>query len=782
MRQTRFLPLAAFAALFGCGGMSSNSSTASSLGTLAVSASPSTAVADGVSTVDIHVDGSKQGPINVVTDVGTFPNGSQFITMSATPFDVTLRSCNAATVSACAGVAQVRAADGAGASGSAYVTFTAPSSSSGSGSGSGGSGSGSGGTGTGSGTGSTATYVVALSASSTTVPADGVTKVSISAAVTQSGSAAPSRALAFTLSAPTGAALSAASATTGLNGTATLTLTASTEAGTALITATDTASGATGSVTVYMTQLGQVNFLSSQYSVQGVVTSGFQEVNLITFQLLDSTGKPYPANLAVNFSHQSLGGSYIGPGPNCAAAPSGIICTTTGVTNAQGQAQVLLTSGRVAGVVSVTATATAGGVTKSGVATNLAIIGAKANGAHITIDCNPKNIPALTYQDCTYTQYANTDNIVTCTVTLADRFNNALGTQTLVTFMSEAGNVGPPTLTPAYDPSKLPDQQELLGEAQDYILVTGGTLPLDVTPFTGENSLSYTNKCGTLVHNPRDGVVTVIAMANGEEGFVDLNGDGLYTPATTTTAGEPFIDLGEPYVDENDNGQWDPGEPFVDLNNNGVYDGPNGKWDANTVIWAETRIVYTGFPLTGMTAGEDSSFIDAGRPPTATGYPQPLVLAGTTPGPPTVAFAEVVFTDQNFNQPAALTTYSTGTELTGVATAAFNFNPAQPDQLGMSYSQQYCDSPTTPTHCSNVCEGLGPNGACYVVTNVGECTINGPNDRTNCTGFSYGVYATDVITGACSTNSNTDFVWAAATINNITYYVGPSLKVNCIIP
>jgi len=784
MRHTHFLLAAALAALAACGGTGSTSS--SSPGPLSVTANPTTATADGVSTVDIHVAGSNKGPINVVASIGTFPNGSQLYTAAATPFDVPLKGCNAAVTAACAGVAQITAGDADGASGLAYVTFTAPSTttgsgSSGSGSGSGSSGSGSGSSGSGT-TGSTATYVVALSASSTTIPADGVSTATITATVTQSGSAAASRGLAFTLSGPTGAALSAASATTDANGTAFVKLTASTQAGTALITATDVASGTSGSVTIYMTQLGQVNFLSSQYPIQGVVTSGFQEVNLITFQLLDSTGNPYPANLAVTFTHESLGGSFVGPGPNCAAGSSGVICSTTGVTNAQGQAQVLLTSGRVAGVVSVTGTATAGGVTASGVAGNLAIVGAKANGAHISIDCNPKNIPALTDDDCSFTHYGIApDDVVQCTVSLADRFNNALGVATLVTFMSEAGDVGPPVHTTAYDPTQAADEQPDMGMAVNYINVQGGTLPADVPPFAGENSYSYSNKCGTLVHNPRDGVVTVIAMANGEEGFVDVNGDGIYTPATTTTAGEPFIDMGEPYVDVNDNGQWDPGEPFVDLNSNGQYDGPNGKWDANTVIWAETRIVYTGYPIIFTTGGLGSSFIKSGMPPSAVAA-SPVNVNGSVTGPSSQS-VEVVFTDQNYNVPAAITTYTEGTVGTGIVTTSWLSNAQAPDWLGMTYSQQYCDSPTTPTKCSNVCQGLGPNGACYVVTNVGNCTINGPNNRTNCTGFNYGTYGSILVTGACATKIGepppyTDWLWSTYTLNGI-YNTVPYLQVNC---
>ena len=57
--------------------------------------------------------------------------------------------------------------------------------------------------------------------------------------------------------------------------------------------------------------------------------------------------------------------------------------------------------------------------------------------------------------------------------------------------------------------------------------------------------------------------------------------------------------------DVNDDGVWQPGEPFIDVNMNGLYDGPNGKWDADTVIWAETRILYSGIAAEHNNVVED---------------------------------------------------------------------------------------------------------------------------------------------------------------------------------
>jgi hypothetical protein len=93
--------------------------------------------------------------------------------------------------------------------------------------------------------------------------------------------------------------------------------------------------------------------------------------------------------------------------------------------------------------------------------------------------------------------------------------------------------------------------------------------------------------------NPRDNLVTLIAVTRGEEAFTDSNNDGKYDE------GEDFEDLTEPFVDMNDSGTREEIEPFIDTNDNGVWDGKNGTFDASTLIWVEEKILWTGVPLRG---------------------------------------------------------------------------------------------------------------------------------------------------------------------------------------
>ena len=97
-------------------------------------------------------------------------------------------------------------------------------------------------------------------------------------------------------------------------------------------------------------------------------------------------------------------------------------------------------------------------------------------------------------------------------------------------------------------------------------------------------------------YNPRDGLVTIIALVAGQEAFVDVDGDGLFTVGIDYQEAEH--DLGEPFVDANDNGRWDDdgerAELYRDTNGDGRWTQPNGAWDGDTTLWASTRVLWVG--------------------------------------------------------------------------------------------------------------------------------------------------------------------------------------------
>lgn len=129
--------------------------------------------------------------------------------------------------------------------------------------------------------------------------------------------------------------------------------------------------------------------------------------------------------------------------------------------------------------------------------------------------------------------------ITTITARLADHFGNPVPDGTAATFISEGGSV------------------------QGSCTTTGGSCSVTMT------SQNF---------RPTNGRVTVLAYAVGEEGFVNNDANYLFSSSTEWT---PAIDdLGETFLDINEDGVYNPGvETYFDFNGDGVYTAKNGKYD-----------------------------------------------------------------------------------------------------------------------------------------------------------------------------------------------------------
>ncbi|HUU03023.1 MAG TPA: hypothetical protein VM425_16440 [Myxococcota bacterium] len=118
--------------------------------------------------------------------------------------------------------------------------------------------------------------------------------------------------------------------------------------------------------------------------------------------------------------------------------------------------------------------------------------------------------------------------------------------------------------------------------------LTPSSEPMDVEPLSGEPN----HMVSGIIHNPRDGLLSIVFYVDGEEGYTDSNSNGKYD------SGEPFFgnDLAEPFVDANDNGEYDSGEGYIDVDGDGQWSDANGRWDGETVIWTMVHIMFTGKP------------------------------------------------------------------------------------------------------------------------------------------------------------------------------------------
>jgi hypothetical protein len=578
---------------------------------------------------------------------------------------------------------------------------------------------------------------ITITPAQTRLPANGTATTAVVVKVTKSGTAQSGVPITLTTTLGT---LSAPSALTGADGTATVTFTASAASGAATVTAALTAVPLVSqSVVITMPAMGQLQG-AVLYSVMGVSGSGYREINPITVNLVDDQGAAYPAGLDIRFEHQQVGNSKLStpatPDTATCLAASGCV-GYLGQTNVSGVATANLYSGTLAGTLSVVVSATAGGVTRSFTVPNVAVIGARASAGNFAVVCNPRNVPALAETNCTTSLV---DAKFTCAALLKDRFSNLLGTATQVTFLSEGAAVGQVSVTPAFDPTQPASAQTTLGQATQIFETLGGGLPVKVAPVAGEpvSVVVPLDSCGR-TFSPRNGIVTVVAIADGEEAFTDLNGNGVYDgpgstnlPAAYQASGEPFIDLGEPYVDVNDNGRYDLGEPFLDVNNNGVWDGPNGKWDANTKIWTETVVVYTGTPGYPGTRWIDdhTSFVDACHP-----MPTPLaapfsVMAGPSPS---IATYFVTAADPYLNLLTSSTTY--GVTITGkIGGAVYNGLAKYADDYGFDFHLQVCDK--NGANCSDRCQATPANLPCIMVPSVSNYSCGIPVTTVAITGGS----------------------------------------------
>jgi len=328
---------------------------------------------------------------------------------------------------------------------------------------------------------------------------------------------------------------------------------------------------------------------TSGTTLLGLRGSGIQEQGSTTFHVTDAQGTAVPG-ASVSIGQQTP--NLVTPAPNPV------------VTDANGDAVVAYTAGDIVGVSSVVATIT--GTTTSATAM-VAVRGAKPSASGFYFRCDRASLPA----------YASTNQVetTTCTVRLADRFGNRVGIPTQVSFATEAGTIAASAVTKAFDPTKLDNTEEGTATVTFSTDMGNGSGPVDVTPLDPDNAQYPWQRNaeprrldGSLVvNNPRDQLVTIIAMTRGEEAFVDAN------HSTQPDPGEVFVDQGDPFVDSNDDGEygvtptstaggeWEQrfcGGAFDPVTNTvedcNSYHGPNNLWDADTVIWKPTWVVFTG--------------------------------------------------------------------------------------------------------------------------------------------------------------------------------------------
>lgn len=381
---------------------------------------------------------------------------------------------------------------------------------------------------------------------------------------------------------------------------------------------------ASGTVNVAAAAIGSIVFESAtpnNVALRGTGSAGNPESSTVVFRVLDATGGPR-SGADVTFSlNTTVGGLSLGP--------------ITGQSGADGRVQTVVQGGTVATTVRVTATVTS--VSPS--------ISTQSSQLTVTTGIPDQDSFSLAVQCQNVEAWRKDGVVVPVTARLADRFNNPVPDGTAVTFTAEGGVI------------------------QSSCTTTGGQCTVNWTS---------SNPRPPAFNGNNPGRASLLATAIGEESFNDTNGNGIFDASDT------FVDLGERFLDWDEDRAFTPGEPIYDFNFNAVRDPADGFF--NGVLCQDPARCNTQ-STTGIS--DDNVIIMSDN------VPVPTPASGTVlPAVTGVAGAAgsrtyfITFADLNNNPLPAQTTISASIQGTG-------FSVAQPSSFTVPCTTQPTTYPFT---------------------------------------------------------------------------------------
>ncbi len=263
-----------------------------------------------------------------------------------------------------------------------------------------------------------------------------------------------------------------------------------------------------------------INYLGASETFLNLEGTGGNETTILTFRLVGALQGAIVGE-RVSFAIQGEeGGARIAEGQE------------SNVTGTDGTVTTVLQSGTTATNIQVVARHDATGITAS-------------SGAIVISSGRPIQ-QSFSISQSSSNPFAseNTDGVlVDVNILVSDQFGNDIAPGTQVNFFAECGVIEPSC--------------EIDADSECSVLWRSNV----------SSQRANENRC------------SLLAFTEGVETFTDGNGNFVYESSDEFDLDED--DLPEPFVDENENGMFDPGERFVDTANgvNGSYDGPNGFWD-----------------------------------------------------------------------------------------------------------------------------------------------------------------------------------------------------------
>ncbi len=341
--------------------------------------------------------------------------------------------------------------------------------------------------------------------------------------------------------------------------------------GPATIKATHTASRVSGTTSVELLSVAKVEWFSSTCKgatgckVIGVHGSTGNDQATVRFRVTDSQGAGV-VGVPVSFDWDTA-----------PPANSWSFLATSGITLADGYVDAVVNSGTVLGAFQVRATfgktTTSNGITA--ISPVIGVRGVKPANLNMTLSCTPKNLNGL--------QNANAKT--TCTVSVADRFGNAVG-GVPIQVATEGGQFLPSgnIFTDAY-PAATEGKATFTVDFSNRVIniVNVAPLPADPAQYPQPREAEPQVQVGSVVRNPRDGLVTIVVSTNGEEWFDDQNHNGVQDGT------EQYLHMPRAFVDANDNNVMDSNEFAIDSQ----PDDGGVAWQGQTTVWTSFHLLVT---------------------------------------------------------------------------------------------------------------------------------------------------------------------------------------------
>lgn len=288
--------------------------------------------------------------------------------------------------------------------------------------------------------------------------------------------------------------------------------------GSDVITASVTG-GASSSVTITVTPpaTSNIKFISATPQVIGTSVAAsplLAKTSIVKFQVVDTNGYG-KAGVDVTFALKPE--NYLTFGITSDPVPGGVVRS-----DADGYVTIAVTSGTVPTPLWAFATIAGTDITS------------QSNTLTITTGLPTQNFFSLSTLGNHNIEGWRFDGETTdFQIIASDRLGNSVPDGTVINFIAEGGNLGN-------------------GPSQEGEPPTASCVTSNGACSVGLRSAEF---------RPTNGRVTILAYAIGEKSFRDtITGNNSYD------AGETFYDLGNIYIDENENGLWDVGEQFFSYN------------------------------------------------------------------------------------------------------------------------------------------------------------------------------------------------------------------------